>query len=376
MVSQYIHLKNAIPFFKPNKSGELLYQLHMNVKNIFKTGTFFALAFLASGLISCASKKSGSTTKAEDITFNNPLAEQRADPWVWKDEDGTYYFIATAPEYDRIILRKAKTINGIKDAEEKVIWTKHKQGVMGAHIWAPELHKIDGKWYIYFAAGEAENIWAIRMWVLSNDNEDPTEGEWKEEGRIVTQETSFSLDATTFENNGSQYLIWAQNVSKGPHGTSLLLSKMKDPVTLEGPELVITNPELPWETVGYNVNEGPAVLKKNGKIFVSYSASATDHNYAIGLLWADENSDLMDIASWHKSQEPVFFTNDSLLRYGPGHSCFTVAEDGKTDVLIYHARTYKELQGNPLTDPNRHTRARILRWTEDGMPDFGQDLDD
>ena len=75
---------------------------------------------------------------------------------------------------------------------------------------------------------------------------------------------------------------------------------------------MITNPELPWERIGYNVNEGPAVLKHGGKIFVTYSASATDHNYCVGLLWADENADLLDINSWHKSQEPVFFTNDSL----------------------------------------------------------------
>ena len=44
--------------------------------------------------------------------------------------------------------------------------------------------------------------------------------------------------------------------------------------------------------------------------------------------------------------------------------------------MIYHARNYKEIDGEPLYDPNRHTRARILRWTPDGMPFFGQDLDD
>ena len=62
--------------------------------------------------------------------------------WI-KADDGTYYFIATAPEYDRIIIRKASTINGIKDAEEVVVWRKHDKGVMGHHIWAPELHRID-----------------------------------------------------------------------------------------------------------------------------------------------------------------------------------------------------------------------------------------
>ncbi len=90
--------------------------------------------------------------------FDNPIAEQRADPWVYKTDDGIYYLIATVPEYDRIVIRKANSINGLKNANEKEVWYKHEKGVMGHHIWAPELHKIDGKWYIYFAAGEAENI--------------------------------------------------------------------------------------------------------------------------------------------------------------------------------------------------------------------------
>lgn len=341
-------------------------------KNILKLSILTAL-FIGVFFTSCKTLKRESKS---NIEFNNPLAEKRADPWMVKAEDGTYYLIATAPEYDRIEIRKAKTINGIKEAKASVVWRKHEKGVMGHHIWAPELHRIDGKWYIYFAAGEAENIWNIRMWVLSNSSDDPTVGEWKEEGQIKSKIESFSLDATTFENKGQRYLIWAQNVYAKKHGTGLVLSKMKNPTTLEGPELVITNPELSWETIGYNVNEGAAVLKRNGKIFVTYSASATDHNYCIGLLWADQDADLLDINSWHKSQQPVFYTNEELKRYGPGHNSFTVSEDGKTDVMIYHARTYKELQGSPLTDPNRDTRARVIKWKEDGFPDFRQNEED
>lgn len=64
-------------------------------------------------------------TFSQEYTFDNPIAEKRADPWVYKDSDGTYYLIATVPEYDKIVIRKAKTINGLKEAEEKVIWLKH-----------------------------------------------------------------------------------------------------------------------------------------------------------------------------------------------------------------------------------------------------------
>ena len=313
---------------------------------------------------------------SQTFEFDNPIAEQRADPWVHKTDDGIYYLIATVPEYDRIVIRKASSINGLKEAKEKEVWHKHKTGVMGHHIWAPELHKIDGVWYIYFAAGEAENIWNIRMWALSNPSEDPMQGEWTEEGQIKTQKESFSLDATTFVHKEKRYLIWAQNVKGGSHGTALVLSEMKTPTTLTGPEVILTEPEFSWEKMKYNVNEGPAVIKKNGKIFVTYSASATNHNYCMGLLWIDADADLLDASNWHKSPGPVFYTNEDLKRYGPGHNSFTTAEDGKTTVMIYHARDYKEIQGHELSDKNRATRARVVEWTENGYPDFMQNTAD
>ena len=318
----------------------------------------------------------GNAQKLKKNRFNNPIAMQRADPHVWKAADGTYYFIATVPEYDRIEIRKSKTINGIRDAQPVVIWRKHDKGAMSNHIWAPELHRIDGKWYIYFAAGSAEDKWAIRKFALSNPSEDPTEGEWKEEGQIVSKRDQFSLDATTFEHKGQRYMIWVDRASSKEVNTGLYIAKMTSPTTLDEKQVVISQPEYAWERQGHNVNEAPAVIIRNGKVFVTFSASATDANYAIGLLWADSNSDLLDSASWHKLTKPVFYSNEALKRFGPGHNSFIKAEDGKTDVMIYHARDYKEIKGEPLYDPNRHTRARVLKWTKDGMPDFGQDLDD
>ena len=300
--------------------------------------------------------------------FDNPLAERRADPWVHHAEDGTYYLIATAPEYDRIVMRGADSIAGLRGAQEKVLWRQHDTGTMSHHIWAPELHRIDGKWYIYFAAGEAEDIWKIRMWVLSNDAEDPMTGEWIEEGQITTNRDGFALDATTFEHDDRRYLIWAE---RDGDGTSLILSEMSDPTTLTGPQVVITRPEFSWERSKYNVNEGPAVLKHDGRLFVTYSASATNDKYAVGLLWIDAAADLLDTANWHKSPGPVFYSNPEVDRYGPGHNSFTTDDEGNT-VMIYHARDYKDIDGPELENPDRATRARTIRWTEAGFPDFRQ----
>jgi GH43 family beta-xylosidase len=307
----------------------------------------------------------------------NPLIQQRADPHIFRHSDGYYYLTATVPEYDRIVLRRARTIAGLSTAEEQVIWRRHAQGEMAVHIWAPEIHFIDGKWYIYFTAGRSDDIWAIRLYVLENAASDPRTGSWVEKGQLKTAFETFSLDATTFEHQGKRYLVWTQRPPepKGA-GTDIYIARMRNPWSIEQPQVSISSPTFEWEVRGHKVNEAPAVIVRNERVFVTFSASATDANYCIGLLTADENADLLDRASWKKSPLPVFVSNDATSQYGPGHNSFTIAEDGKTDVLVYHARNYKEIKGEPLNDPNRHSRVQVLEWNADGTPRFGVPVKD
>lgn len=343
----------------------------------------FALLFL----VMCSSKPNEEqTTDSTDtiatdqvvsqISYTNPLILQRADPWIYRHTDGYYYFIATVPEYDRLELRRAKTIEGLKEAEPKVIWRKHETGPMGSHIWAPELHYIDGKWYIYFAAGGAEDIWNIRMYVVENDSENPLNGEWVEKGETKTKWDTFSLDATTFEHQGTRYMVWAQHPPEYDGNTALYIAEMENPWSIKQPQVELTRPEYDWEEQLFKVNEGAAVIKRNGKIFMTYSASGTDHNYAVGLLTADADADLLDPESWAKAEKPVFKSSPENGIYGPGHNSFTTTPDGSADLFVYHARSYKKIDGDPLNDPNRHTRVQVLRWSEDGIPVFGKPLPD
>ena len=302
-------------------------------------------------------------------TVPNPLIPQRADPWVYRHTDGYYYFIATVPQYDRIELRRADSLEGLAAAEPVTIWDRHPSGPMSHHIWAPEIHYIDGKWYIHFAAGQAEAIWKIRMYVLENETTNPLEGDWIEKGQIQTAWDDFSLDATTFEHRGVRYLIWAQHDPKIGGNTNLYISAMANPWTLSGPQVMISTPDFDWEKQRYKVNEGPAVLTRHGRIFVAYSASGTDHNYCLGLLWADEDANLLDPASWSKSPTPVLATSDENGIYGPGHNSFTQDAEGR-DVIVYHARNFKEIKGDPLRDWNRHTRIQNFTWNADGFPVF------
>ena len=189
---------------------------------------------------------------------------------------------------------------------------------MSEHIWAPELHYLFGKWYLYFAGGEKEDVWKIRPYVLECADEDPLAGTWKELGMMKRADedefsfTAFSLDATVFENKGNYYYVWAEKVGTGKQISNLYIAQMEAPDRLKTVQVLLTTPDYDWERIGFWVNEGPAVLKRDGKIYLTYSASETGICYCVGMLSVDEDADLLDPRQWKKERYPVLKTDEAL----------------------------------------------------------------
>ncbi|WP_099469897.1 family 43 glycosylhydrolase [Konateibacter massiliensis] len=306
--------------------------------------------------------------------YNKPYIEQRADPYIYKHKDGNYYFTASVPEYDRIILRRANSLDGLIEAKEKIIWKKHERGIMSTHIWAPELHYIDNTWIIYYAAGDKDDIWAIRPYVLMCKDEDPIDGTWVELGKMKGADDfsfqDFSLDMTVFEHNEKWYCIWAEKVSVGKKISNIYIAELESPNQLKSQQVLLSFPDYDWERIGFWVNEGPAILKHNGKIYMTYSASETGAYYCIGMLSIDEKADVLDPKMWNKEKEAVLNTNIEKGLIGPGHNCFVKSEDGEEDIMVYHARQYDEIEGDPLYDPNRHTYKMRVQWDSNDNPRF------
>ena len=304
--------------------------------------------------------------------WNEPFIPQRADPYVLHHTDGSYYFTASVPEYDRIALRRADTLEGLKTAPEHIVWTRHERGAMSVHIWAPELHFLDGAWYIYFAAGDVDDIWEIRPYALRCTDADPLTGRWEEVGKLGRADefcfNDFSLDMTVFEHRGHRYAVWAEKVNVGKKISNLYIAGMASPVALKTPQVLLSFPSYDWEQVGFWVNEGPAFIEGEGKVFLTYSASATGASYCMGLLSADADADLLDPNAWRKARRPVLATDAEKGLYGPGHNSFFRNEAGDW-LMAYHARPYDEIVGDPLYDPNRHCYLMKVRW-EDGFPVF------
>jgi GH43 family beta-xylosidase len=303
----------------------------------------------------------------------NPLVKNRADSQVFRHEDGNYYLTGSVPEYDRLILRRSKTLAGLATAEERVLWRHEKTGPMSGFLWAPELHLVDGKWVMYFAAGPSgggEDVFRIRTYAIVCDGADPMTGKWSVLGEFKMPWDSFNLDSTSFVHKGQRYFAWAQREEGIDTNSNLYLAPMKDALTLSAEPVRLTVPTLDWETRAYKVAEAPAVLVKNGRLFMTYSASGTGAVYCLGMLTIDENANLMDPKAWTKSQKPVFATNVETSVYGPGHNSFTVDEHGN-DILVYHGRDYEKIEGDPLLNPDRHTRVQRIYYDAKGAPDFG-----
>lgn len=313
-------------------------------------------------------------------TFTNPLLPSGPDPWV-EYKDGVYYYMNTTAT--NLTLWKTRDITNLKSAEKKVVWTPPATGPYSHEIWAPEIHFLDGKWYIYFAA-DAENNQTHRIWVIENSSSDPFQGEWTLKGKVADPSDKWAIDASVFEDQGKLYMIWSGWEGDENGTQSIYIARMKNPWTIAGKRARISTPEYPWEKVGdippnlkvgnpphIDVNEGPEMLKHDGKLFLVYSASAcwTD-NYALGMLTAHSGADLLNPASWKKSPRPVFQQSPEAGIYATGHNSFFKSPDGKEDWILYHANSEPH-QGCGW---HRAPHAQPFTWNPDGTPDFGKPL--
>ena len=203
----------------------------------------------------------------------NPFIEQRADPFILRD-GSHYYFIASVPEYDRLEIRRADSLEGLRTAAPVVVWHKPESGPMSQLIWAPEIHHLAGKWYIYFAATHTQSLDKLgmfqhRMFALECADADPLTGQWTEKGQIKTQFDTFALDATTFNHQGKQWYLWAQKSPDIAGNSNIYLAELENPWTIKGEPVMLSHPEYDWECRGFWVNEGPAVMVHGDKLFIS-----------------------------------------------------------------------------------------------------------
>lgn len=303
-------------------------------------------------------------------TFSNPVWDG-ADPWMVKQGDDYIYCYSAN---NSIVLSKSRKMT--QKGELKNIWTAPSTGWNRSCIWAPEIHFISNRWYVYYAAGESGPPFIHqRTGVLRSKTEDVF-SDYEDMGVLYTGDNSadpstnvWAIDMTILEHKDKLYAIWSgwikQEITDATQ-QHLYISEMENPYTMKGKRVKLSSPVESWETGGpLNLNEGPEILKNGDKVFVIYSCRESWLvDYRLGMLQLiNPDGNLLDPANWKKSG-PVFQGNSQV--YGVGHCSFVQSSDNTEDWIIYHSKK------NTTSGWERDVRMQPFEWNPDGTPDFEQ----
>jgi GH43 family beta-xylosidase len=332
-----------------------------------------ALALVLASCAGCSTSTTGATDTnggtpvAQGCTFRNPLAYGQ-DPWVVR-QNGTYHLVQSG---DRAIqvYRSARLTEVTKSGTR--VWTAPDTGWNRTNIWAPELHFLDGKWYVYYAAGRAGPPFVHqRSGVLESAGADPL-GPYADKGPLFTGdepggENVWAIDLTVARIGGQLYAVWSgweRNATTDRTPQHLYIAPMSNPWTISGRRVKLSSPTESWERgTELDLQEGPQFLQRNGETFVVYSTRESWlRHYKLGLLRLRAGAPPLDPASWTKSG-PVFSPTDQV--FGVGHASFTTSPDGSEDWIVYHAKI------DTVPGWTRVIRMQKFTWSADGTPSFG-----
>ncbi len=309
------------------------------------------------------------TGKAKIKDYDSPMIFGRADPVVYKYND-KYYFIATDETGNalKLYIRQADTIEGLAQAKDNLIFNNTAVGDMSGCNWAPELHVIGGQLRCLFASGTTGAWNSVQSRVMTCSGDPTNIDSWSTPVRITRADGSplisegITLDMTYLEAAGKSYYIWAERpiTAAGNGNSQLVIAGVDplDPTKLTTDPVAIRIPSFGWDRRTATVDEGPNVLKHEGKLFLTFSGSGVDNTYCLGMMSADENADLMNPESWKVTGYPVLASEHVSGELGPGHNSFVKDELGR-DTLIVHMK------------PDGGTRsmtARTIHYGFDGTP--------
>lgn len=362
------------PEFKPVDASNQEVSWKSNNPTVATVDSNGVVTGVSSGLATItATAKDGGATATAEVTvqatafFKNPIVPVSnssggsADPSI-VFKDGYYYYVKSNRDAS-ISISKAKRLQDIGSVPKVTVYSPPTGQPYSKELWAPELQYLDGKWYIYFAADDGANE-NHRMYVLEGNSQDPQET-FTLKGKISDSTNKWAIDGTVLvKDDNSKYFVWSGWEGDVNVKQSIYIAPMSNPWTISGPRVQISTPDQNWERIGTPyINEGPEILKKDGKLFIVYSASGSwTDDYTLGML-SNTDGNVLNPASWNKTG-PVF--SKVPTAYGPGHNTFTTSPDGKEDWIVYHA---DQFSGGSWG--NRSVRAQKFTWQEDGTPNFG-----
>ena len=321
------------------------------------------------------------TLQRTDTIF--PLIANRADPHVLRytlpNGAKTWLFISTDDNgQDEFFIRQADTIAGLATAADNRILGYGLSGTsVNAQLWAPELHVVDGDLYVLFAANaNSANSWtgvqSYSMRLKSGGNP-LVRADWETPQRVVdaggqpltTYGTGITLDMTHFEDNGTDYVVWSERIISPSTGPAVLkIAKVTPSATgawqLSSQRSTIVYPDSGWSDNTSAVAEGPFIIKRDGKVMITFSGSNIDSTYAVGLATAQSGGDLLQASAWNVRSYAIWSYEGAFANnWGPGHNSYTYDDDGNL-LNIFHAKA--------TSGGTRDAGVRMVYFRQDDSP--------
>lgn len=254
------------------------------------------------------------------------------DPFILKDGDTYYAYPTSAPDGFRYFTSK-----------DLVEWSEGEYCYRGSswgenNFWAPEVYLRGGKYYLLYTARWKKNH-SLRIGLAVSDSPrgpfaDLQDGPLFDAGYAA-------IDATLFtDDDGANYLYFSrdcsENVIGGVHTSEIYCARLSHDLSrLENEPFRVTTPELPFETeldAKWRWNEGPAVLKHDGKYYLNFSVNCFDSPaYCVGCAVAEHPE-----GPFVKYPAPVLSRREGDFS-GPGHNAFFW--DGERLLTAFHIHT-------------------------------------
>lgn len=228
---------------------------------------------------------------------------------------GGHLLLCESIDDRQIAISTLDSLQSPQRIDTQIVWSREDE----FEVWAPELHQIDGLWYIYYSFSDGNNR-SHRTHVIGAGHSPFGPYHFRERvGPDV-----WGIDMTTFVYNGWRYAAWSgweRNNDDFPQ--ELYIAQMNSPVDV-GNRIKISHPRYPWERSVEAINEAPqAYIHPEGQLSLFFSANASwTVNYATGLLMLD--GDPLDPNDWSKLPYPL------ATNVGHGHAF--------EDQFIYHRK--------------------------------------
>lgn len=255
-----------------------------------------------------------------------------------------------------------------------MVWRPPPNTDYSGDLWAPELHSLYGRWYVYFAADNpAHGNRTHRMFVLEGPSADssPLDANgWSFHGRLGGMPIDqWAIDGTVISLHGGLCFVysgWPIGQTSDETKQEIYIIEMESPTNCTGHPVRISTPDHNWEFSGKSgINEGPQFLcSPDGRwLGIAYScAGSWTSEYKMNVLHFVGGNPL-DASSWRKWDRPLLAcSQDGSPPYGPGHGNFvSVNGPGGQEVWgVFHATDARTgWEGR---------KARLMRvgWAEHG----------